>query len=153
VKNTVVLLLLFCSAGVFAQEGESDDGRGQLIYRLGEKYEIYAYEKKSASSTMRKYTYVIEGSEAGSDEVYLCNGSAAAVNQFAVFLKELAQTGAIEERVFNVMDMRLCMAENEAYTGAALFLRYNGKWRVSLSSTARAYKKEVDTFRRQYEYF
>jgi hypothetical protein len=150
-KTVTFVLLFFCSAGLFAQEVA--DERGQLVYRLGEKYEIYAYEQKTASYTMRKYTYVIEGEEAGSDEVYVCGGSRTAIGRLSAILERLAETGEVRERAFNALEMRLYTAEDAAFACEALFLKYGGKWRVSLSRAMRIYEKEIRVFRRQYEFY
>jgi hypothetical protein len=148
-RRGLAVLLLACGAWVFAQE------RGRLIYRLGEKYEVYAYENKTALYEMRKYTYCVDGGEAGYDVVYICGGEFAARGRLAEFLEELAGVGAVEKRVFNVMGMELYTAGNGAYEGEALFMNYQEKkvWRVSLSNTLAARKQEIGIFRRQYEYF
>lgn len=148
-RSGLAILLLACGAGMFAQE------RGQLVYRLGEKYEIYAYERKDVGTVKRRYTYVMEGSDAGCDVVYICDGERTARARLAELLEELAGTGAVEKRVFNVMGMELYTAENGAYEGEVLFMNYQEKkiWRVSLSNALKAYKQEIGMFRRQYEWF
>lgn len=148
----LAVLLLACCAGAFAQDARE---RGQLIYRLGEKYEVYAYEAKSGGTVKRKYTYVVEGAEAGYDVVYICGGEREARARLAESLGELAGTGAVGKRVFNVMGMELYTAENGAYESEVLFMNYQEKktWRVSLSSALVAYKQEIGMFRRQYEWF
>ena len=53
-----LLFARFCAA-------QEADERGQLAFRMGDKYEMYVAEKKLPTAVMRKYTYIIEGREAG----------------------------------------------------------------------------------------
>jgi hypothetical protein len=104
---------------------------------------------------MRKYTYVIEGREAGCDIVYLCANERGALSRMTEFLEEVTKTGTVEERVFNVMGMTVYTSVNGAYRSEVLYMNYQEKkvWRVSLSQTLRIYQKEISVFRRQYEYY
>jgi hypothetical protein len=147
----VCLAVLLSAFGVCALAQE----RGRLIYRLGEKYEIYACETKTASYAMRRYTYHADGVEAGYDVVYICGDERTARARLTEALGELSVTGAVEKRVFNVMGMELYTAENGAYESEVLFMNYQEKkvWRVSLSNALAAYKQEIGIFRRQYEWF
>ena len=152
-NKTAMLVSLLLISAFSAAAQETEDGRGYIVYRMGEKYEVYAYEKKLPSALMRKYTYIIEGNEAGYDTVYVCSDSQTAITQRLIFLKELSKTGKAAERAFNTMSMKLWTAENEAYINEVLFMRPEAKkWRVSLSNTLRIYEKEIAMFRMQYEF-
>jgi hypothetical protein len=148
-----VFLLLLTASTAFAQVEE----RGQLVFRLADKYEVWVLEAKTTAHIFRKYTYMVSGNEAGVDRVYLYNSGKAANARMEGFIAELGKTGEITVRRFNCMEMRLLSAGNEAYVDDALFLSYKSGskplWRVSFSSTMRVFRAEVDGFRRQYEFF
>jgi hypothetical protein len=148
-----IFLLLLAASAAF---GQSADERGQLVFRLADKYEVWVLEEKAAAHIFRKYTYMISGNEAGVDRVYLCDSEKEANARMERFIAELGKTGEITARRFNCMDMRLLSAGNEAYADDALFFRYKSGsrtlWRVSFSSTLRVFRAEIDGFRRQYEF-
>jgi hypothetical protein len=149
-KTYISLLFLIAVFRISAQSGE----RGQIIFRVGDKYEIYAGEKKLPDAVERKYTYVIDGVDAGYDLVYLCDSPQTATVLLTALLDELARTGTIEERNFNVMSMKLYRSEDAAFINEVLFMQHEQhKWRVSSSCTLRMYQKELSRFRQSYEFF
>jgi hypothetical protein len=146
--------LLFACAALNLAPQQSSEKRGQLIFRVADKYEVYAYEEKLLNAVERKYTYAVDGIDAGYDLVYLCGDSQSAAALLLAFLDELAQTGSIEERAFNVMGMKLYTVQDAAFISEVLFMQHEEqKWRVSSSRTLRRYYKELAQFRRRYEYF
>ena len=155
-KTALFLLLSGFSSLLFARfcAAQEADERGQLAFRMGDKYEMYVAEKKLPAAVMRKYTYIIEGREAGYDTVYLCSDFQTATTYLAGFLDRLKKIeGGADEQVFNAMDMRLYTLRNNAYVNEVLFMHYQKTWRVSYSNTLLLNKKELSSFRQQYEYF
>jgi hypothetical protein len=147
---TALLVLL----AVFRISAQTDE-RGQIIFRVGDKYEIYAREEKLPDAVeQRKYTYVVDGVDAGYDLVYLCADLQTATVLLTALLDELARTGNIEERNFNVMSMKLYRSENAAFINEVLYMQHEEtKWRIASSSTMRVYQKELSRFRQTYEFF